>query len=418
VTRYDEVPYRSFPIEWTAPERLALASLLHGGPRARLDGYRVLELGCNDGTNLIPLAYYRPHATFIGIDNATTRIDAADEKRASLDLANVSFLASDFISAVDKLSEQFDYIVAHGVFSWISHENRDALLKLCAEKLRPNGLLYLNYNSRPGWNVRGLIREFLLAQTASIAGLGARTEEARRIAATMAEELGGAEHPYLRLLGNEFRFVTDNHASHTAHEYLADYNYAYSRREFFELAARHDLVYVADADFNYVSGRVPDELMQTMARLGIDGDTLDDTADLLRYRQLHSPILTNGGFVRRAPELTELSRLFAASPLIERETGDDGTVFFDHPYGNEVAVKSDAIANALRLLNVRRPRGCRLDELFPDVAAVIDDVRLLQRNGMIELRVAEPLDALRPERLHELERPAGYATTAYHTTIT
>ena len=56
-----------------------------------------------------------------------------------------------------------------------------------------------------------------------------------------------------------------------------------------------------------------------------------------------------------------------------------------------MVVRSDAIANALRLLSVRRPRGCRLDELFLDVAAVIDDVRLLHRNGMIELRSAEPL---------------------------
>lgn len=415
MTRYDEVPYRSWPIEWTSPERLALASLLHGGPRLPLDECRMLELGCNDGTNLIPLAYYRPHATFQGIDEATTRIAAANEKRASLGLVNVSFLASDFVSVGNRISGQFDYIIAHGVFSWISHEHRDALLKLCAERLRPDGLLYLNYNSRPGWNVRGLVREFLLAQTAQAPGLAARTVEARRIAATMAEELGGVEHPYLRLLGNEFRFVTANDASHTAHEYLADCNYAYSRREFFELMARHDFVHVADADFNYVSGRVPDVLLQTMARLGIDGDTMDDTADLLRYRQLHSPILTNGGFVRRAPELAELSGLFAASCLTERETDADGTTFFDHPCGNEVVVKSESIAAGLRSLREHWPVGSRVDQLFPNVAEIIDDLRLLHRNGMIELRIAEPLLPPRAERTRHLERRTGYATTAYHT---
>ena len=64
---YDELPYQSFPIEWTAPERLALASLLHGGPRPLLDGYRVLELGCGSGANLLALAYYRQHVTFLGV---------------------------------------------------------------------------------------------------------------------------------------------------------------------------------------------------------------------------------------------------------------------------------------------------------------------------------------------------------------
>ena len=98
-TPYDELPYRSFPIEWTAPERLALTSLLHGGPRQRLEEYRVLELGCGDGTNLIPMAYYRRHATFVGIDSAYTQIAVANEKRSSLQVTNITFVSTDFESA-------------------------------------------------------------------------------------------------------------------------------------------------------------------------------------------------------------------------------------------------------------------------------------------------------------------------------
>ena len=67
---YDELPYKSFSIEWSAPERLALASLLHGGPRPPLEKYRVLELGCGNGANLLALAYYRRHAAFVGVDAA------------------------------------------------------------------------------------------------------------------------------------------------------------------------------------------------------------------------------------------------------------------------------------------------------------------------------------------------------------
>src|SRR5947208_12695426 len=107
---YDEVPYRSYPIEWTAPERLALASLLHGGPRQSLDAYRMLELGCNDGTNLIPLAYYRQQASFVGIDGSTRQIAIANDKRSSLGLTNVSFVTSDFLAADDAVSGQFDFI--------------------------------------------------------------------------------------------------------------------------------------------------------------------------------------------------------------------------------------------------------------------------------------------------------------------
>jgi SAM-dependent methyltransferase len=417
-TPYDELPYRSIPIEWTAPERLALASLLHGGPRQRLEGYRVLELGCADGTNLIPMAYYRRDAEFVGIDNAHSRIAIANEKRSSLGLTNVIFVATDLESASNTLSGQFDFIVGHGVFSWISQDARDALLALCAERLRPSGLLYLNYNTSPGWNVRGLIRAFLLSQTAKTAGLQARTERAREISATMAQELAGSEHPFSKLLGNEFRFVGENHLSHTAHEYLADHNDAYSRRAFLDLVAQYDLGYVADADFNYSSGRLPEALSSRLAALDIDTEAIDETADLFCYRQLHSPILTQREVDRRPPDTGELSRLVVASCLVERDTDGDEASLFEHPSGFEVRAQSGPIVAALRTLRPLWPRGLPVGNLFADVADVSDDLRLLHRSGLVDLRLMDPGElGPDPDRLHRLERFwGGYTTTPYHTT--
>jgi SAM-dependent methyltransferase len=417
-TPYDEFPYRSFPIEWTAPERLALASLLHGGPRQRLDEYRVLELGCGDGTNLLPMAYYRPHATFVGIDSAHTRIAVANEKRSSLRLTNITFAATDFESTRRSLTGHFDYIIAHGVFSWVSAETRAALMELCAERLRPGGLLYLNYNARPGWNVRGLIRDFLLMQTAKIRDLRARTDRAREIAARMAEELAGGEHPYSRLLANEFRFVGETDPSHTAHEYLAEHNEAYTRGQFLELMVQYGLVYVADADFNYTSGRLPEGLSSRLTRLDINADTIDQAADLVCYRQLHSPILTQRGFTRRAPGVQEFSDLIIASCLVEREPSSGEVWAFKHPSGYEVEARSRSIAALLRTLPSRWPQGLRLGDTFGDVS-LIEDLRLLHRNGMIELRLIEPHDFHgEPEWLNRMEHEWGdYATTPYHTSI-
>ena len=117
---YDEVPYKSHPIEWTAPERLALASILHGGPRASLEDYRVLELGCGDGANLLPLANHRRHATFIGVDGALSQIEKANTRKSALELSNVEFIHADFVNASKQLTGQFDYIIAHGIFSWVA----------------------------------------------------------------------------------------------------------------------------------------------------------------------------------------------------------------------------------------------------------------------------------------------------------
>jgi len=204
---YDELPYESVPVDWSAPERLALASLLHGGPRPPLVDYRVLELGCGNGANLLPLAYYRRGGRFVGIDGARSQIELARRRKQALELSNIEFLQAEFHSAIQCLSGKFDYIIAHGVFSWIEDRDRDALLELCIGCLDHGGLLYLNYNARPGWNVRGLVREFLLAQTSRKGDLRVRARHAQEVAAKIVAAMDGLEHNYSKLLANEFRFV-------------------------------------------------------------------------------------------------------------------------------------------------------------------------------------------------------------------
>jgi SAM-dependent methyltransferase len=413
---YDDCPYKSLPIEWTAPERLALASLLHGGPRTPATDFRVLELGCADGANLLPMAYYRPHATFVGVDGARTQIDAARARQTLLQLRNVEFVHADFSAAMSATSGQFDYILAHGVFSWVAEDVRDALLELCAERLRVGGLLYLNYNTRPGWNVRGLVREFLLAQTAGIAGLRVRAQRAQEVASEVVASLDASAHPYSQLIANEFRFVNENHVSFVAHEYLAVENHAYWRSEFMALCGKYGFEHVADADFNYGSGWIPPDVPDHLASKGLVGRSLGDTVDLLCYRQLHSPVLTKVPLHRHPATVEELGNLDVASCLVPCGVNSDGHPMFGHPSGFQVEAKSDVIRAALDVLHPVWPRGVRMEALVADVNGLVDDFRLLHSRGLIELRCVDPgTSGVAADRLHMLESHLGYATTPYHT---
>lgn len=411
---YDELPYHSLPIEWTAPERLALASLLHGGPRPPLDRYRVLELGCGDGANLLPLAYYRGHARFVGVDRAAGAVTLAERRARELGLDNVEVVHTDFCDAAARLSGRFDFIVAHGVVSWVSDEVRDGLMALCAERLAPDGLFYFNYNARPGWNVRGMVRDFLRTQTAETRGLSRRAALAQELA-SRAAALTAGEHPYSRLIEREFRFVCESHPSYVAHEFLAADNRAYWRSEMLALARTHGFVYVADADFNHESGRVGEGLREQLAAAGLTGGSPEDTADVLSYRQLHSPIMTRGSWSPAPPGA--LADLVVASSLVPVDDGAPGPRIYRHANGFEVEVREPLLCEALDRLLSQWPRGARIGALFRDAGPVLDDLVLLYRHGLIALSASEPDDPPRPpERLHALQRRWGsWLTMPDHT---
>ncbi len=415
---YDELAYRSLPVEWSAPEQLAVTSLLHGGPRMRLDSYRVLELGCGDGTNLIALAYYRRHGEFVGIDGSGRHIEAAKARATRLGLDNLSFIHADLREATTRTEGRFDYVLAHGVFSWVPDDVREALLHLHHERMQPNGLMYLNYNTLPGWSVRGLVRRFLLAQTAAVPGLRARTEAAQTLSSQLAATLMSSEHPYSQLMAREFRIVADAELTYVAHEYLNPENHAYWRSEFRALALGHGLAPIADADFTHAGGRSDPALDGWLETEGIVGCALEDTSDLVRYRQLHSPILARVDGSRSDATPEEVGALFVATTLTEIEPTTTVPALFRHDSGETLEITDESMRAGLSGLAALWPRGLRVSERFDDVAAIVDDLRLLHRFGLIDLRVVEPHDFVVRDpinRLNALEATEQRElTSAYH----
>ncbi len=415
---YDELPYCCAPIEWTAPERLALASLLHGGPRIALDRYRMLELGCGDGSNLIALASYRRHAEFVGVDGSARHIELARARAGSLGLDNLRFIHADLRHAAAALEGRFEIIVAHGVFSWVPDDARDALLRIHHFRLAAGGLFYLNYNAEPGWSVRGLVRRFMLAQPCSAGDLLGRAQAAQAAAGRLAETLERAEHAYSALLAGELRLAAEADPSYVAHEYLNPDNRAYWHSEFTALAAAQGLTRIVDADFDRPSGRDDDALDAWLATEGLAGPSQQDTADLLRYRQLRSPILTTADWVRRPPGTDELARLRVAASLAPVGPQSPLPAKLEHASGRTLDCTDESIRAGLVSLRSHWPRGRVVSEVFPDIAAAMDDLLLLHRHGIVELRCVEP-DDFAPAgdalRLHALEAELrGDVTTPHH----
>lgn len=246
---YDEIPYQSTPFHETHPEFLAPLVRLFGLEAAPAQRCRVLELGCASGGNLIPMAWHLPDSEFLGIELSATQ--AADGARLvqRLGLRNVTIRQGDLLD-FDPGAARFDYIIAHGIYSWAPPAVRERILALCREALADHGVAYISYNTLPGWRMRGMLRDMLLYHTRGIA------EPARRLAAAqvyldqLEPALGDLGALSAQYLGHEIKRIRGNHPSYLFHEYLEAINEPFLFSDFVADAARHGLRYVCDSELH------------------------------------------------------------------------------------------------------------------------------------------------------------------------
>ena len=121
----------------------------------------MLELGCADGGNLIPMAELLPQSQFIGIDGSTVQITEGRKVVKEFALKNIRLQAMDILEVNLSLGH-FDYIICHGVFSWVPVDTQERIFTLCQNHLAPQGVAYISYNTYPGWHMRGMIRDMML----------------------------------------------------------------------------------------------------------------------------------------------------------------------------------------------------------------------------------------------------------------
>ncbi|MCU0781092.1 MAG: class I SAM-dependent methyltransferase, partial [Akkermansiaceae bacterium] len=164
-------PAMSHPL--SDPAVTAIAARLGGLDTAHPAQARILEIGCASGHNLLPLALRWPAADFTGIDLSPAAIATANELAAEADLPNVRFLATD-LRDFDPGPEPFDFIIAHGFFSWVPDEVKRALLEFCPRHLAANGIATISLNLADGW----AIRQPLVALARKLTAPGAAPEPA------------------------------------------------------------------------------------------------------------------------------------------------------------------------------------------------------------------------------------------------
>jgi SAM-dependent methyltransferase/methyltransferase-like protein len=365
---YDELPYQSFPFAQTHPDRLATLGWLFGLKPTPIERCRVLEIGCASGGNLIPVAATLPHSEFVGIDFSAGEIDDGKADVAALGLANVRLVQMD-ISDFGVDFGTFDYIVAHGVYSWVSNDVQDKLLAICARQLSPNGIAYVSYNTLPGWRMRGAVREAMHYHTRQFSDAKTRVPQARAMLDFLARALQGNTSAYAVMLREEAEFVRKQPDFYIFHDYLEEVNEPLYFHQFIERAVRQGLRYLAEANFkSMLVGDLAPQVVQTLSQIAPDLLHREQFMDFLRNQTFRQTLLVREGVTLTrtlSPERVFGLRI-ASSARPVREAPDEGSPTpedFRAPDGSRLTTQRPLTKAAMMVLAHNSPAAIAFDEL-------------------------------------------------------
>ena len=283
--RYDAIPYAALPHARTHPDRLATVAAFLGLAPPPVERCRVLEVGCNDGANLIPMALGLPGATFVGCDLSPRALAAGRATIAALGLRNITLVEED-LAALDPAHGGFDYLIAHGVYSWVPPPVRDSLFALARERLAANGVMFVSYNALPGSQVRSGAWDVLHHAVDGVADPRERMVAARQLARLIA---AGPRSPHEgdEALRAEFRALAERPDSALFHDDLAVPNDPVFFHALVEHAARFGLAFLGEADVHTMSatGLSPEARAMLSAQAPLQREQYLDFLRLRRFRQ-------------------------------------------------------------------------------------------------------------------------------------
>ena len=287
---YDLVAYPSYTHPQTHPGRLGVIGALFGMTPEPPGHCRVLELGCGNGSNLVPMAEGLPGSEFVGIDLASNPIAQGQRMIDELALRNIR-LHQGNLTEIDATWGRFDYIIAHGVFSWVPAGVREEILRLCQRNLTPQGVAFISYNALPGSHLRLMLREMMMFHVRGISAPPERTRQALALAKFIAEAQP-VQDEYQAWMKAELERILAHDAGHIFHDELAEYNEPCFFTQFAGLAGRHGLQYVGEADFFEMFGHgLTESARQGLAQIGSNRLLREQYLDFLKCRRFRQTLL-------------------------------------------------------------------------------------------------------------------------------
>lgn len=377
VNTYDEVPYDSNPFAQTHPSRMFVIGTLFGLRPTPVSRCRVLELGAASGGNILPIAELFPDSELVGIDLSARQIADGQQLVNALGVQNITLKAASIMD-VDDSYGTFDYIICHGVFSWVPKEVQQKILEICGTRLNPNGIAYISYNTFPGWHMRGMIRDMMQYHSSRFNTPKLRIQQARALLDFLAQSVkGDNQNAYATLLKQELETIRHQADHYLYHEHLEEHNDPVYFHQFAERAREKGLKYLGEARVGtMVTGNFGPEIEKTLKMLATDQIQAEQYMDFLRNRMFRESLLVSDklspNWAVQPDSLRFLHVASAAKPVTEPvNVTSDENVSFRSASGMNMATNRPLLKSAMRILQQAYPATVPFEELRKQARAAL-----------------------------------------------
>jgi methyltransferase-like protein/protein-L-isoaspartate O-methyltransferase len=414
VSLYDSVPYPSLAFLQTHPDRLAVMGTLHGMNPPVVGHCRVLEMGCGDGSNLIPMAYGLPGSRFVGVDLAAKPVEFAQNRISRLDLSNIQIEQLDLMEIGADFGT-FDYIIAHGVYAWVPEPVQKKILEICSANLSANGVAFVSYNTGPAGNVRQALREMMQfheRRSSLSSGISGNRVRSGRHFLESVLKASDARTPWKALFQDELKLMFQRDEKVVYHDDLAESFSPALFGDFMERAGDCGLQFLSEAPLIEL---LPPELgAESIAALNeFAGDDLiaqQQYLDFAKYRRFRQTLLCRDEVILRRDEMRERARgLLVASPMRASAELPDGAVEFTNSRGHgTLATNNPVIIAVLRRLEQIWPQAERFEELISAVRDLMPEAQQTESvDGLAESMFKLAANQLADLRTYQLPLAAG-----------
>jgi len=366
---YDEVLYPATSFPQTHPNRLATVAFLRGMEPAQIDRCRVLELGCGVGSNLIGMASQLSGTEFIGLDLAGRPIASGQSWVKEIGLRNITLHPMDLCEASPERFGRFDFIIAHGLYSWVPAHVRERILAICRDMLNPQGVAYVSYNAYPGNHLRDLVRGMMRFHTAAFEDPAEKAGQARGLLKFLAESTPQPDY-YVAAIRAQFERTLKCADEAFYHDDLSEVNQPFYFNEFISDAGRHGLQFLGEARANDLpAGKFTPQVMQRMKELdGASEVVQEQYKDFIRGTAFRETLLCHTEITIASNPLVErVPKLFAccdATPKEEPEDQDGMTTLFRRPKESELETTHPLVSAALKSLCSSWPEAVSFETLL------------------------------------------------------